>query len=241
MITIRFYRCLLSPIIEEFLYFHDFTNIILIFILRFVGLIIVSIVFNKIVNKGLLEGQILECIWTIIPAFILVQIALPSISLLYLIEDAPHPDLTVKVIRNQWFWSYEYSDFSFDCYIIPEDRLILGSGRFRQLETDNRLALPFYTKIRLLVTRSDVLHSWTVPSLGVKADAVPGRINQINFVAPLPATLYGQCSEICGSQHSRIPIAVDFIPLKEWNIWRSEWFTSDTQEIKADVVPGRIY
>lgn len=212
------------PIMEEFHYFHDFTNIILLFILIFVGFIIVSILSNKIIFKGLLEGQIIEFIWTLIPGLILVQIALPSLTLLYLIEDCRSPDLTIKAIGHQWYWEYEYSDFwineknfSFDSYIIPEVELELGI--FRQLETDNRVVLPLSTKIRTLVSRADVLHSWTVPSLGVKADAVPGRVNQLNFINTIPRVLYGQCSEICGRQHSNMPIRVEFVLLEDFNIW----------------------
>ena len=212
------------PIMEEFHYFHDFTNIILLFILIFVGFIIVSILSNKIIFKGLLEGQIIEFIWTLIPGLILVQIALPSLTLLYLIEDCRSPDLTIKAIGHQWYWEYEYSDFwineknfSFDSYIIPEVELELGI--FRQLETDNRVVLPLSTKIRTLVSRADVLHSWAVPSLGVKADAVPGRVNQLNFINTIPRVLYGQCSEICGRQHSNMPIRVEFVLLEDFNIW----------------------
>jgi len=214
----------LDPIMEEFIFFHDFTNIILLFIIIFVGYIIVRILFNKTVFKGLLHGQVIECVWTTIPGLILIQIALPSLSLLYLIEDSPSPNLTLKAIGHQWYWEYEYTDFwssgqgfSFDSYIIPEDELTLGI--FRQLETDNRITLPIRRKVRLLITRADVLHSWTIPSLGVKADACPGRINQVNFVSLLPRVLYGQCSEICGRQHSNIPICVEIIKLRDFRIW----------------------
>lgn len=213
-----------SPIIEEFHYFHDFTNIILLFILTFIGFIIASIINNTIIYKGLLHGQVIECVWTTIPGLILIQIALPSLSLLYLIEDVPFPNLTVKAIGHQWYWEYEYTDFwvgehtvSFDSYIIPVRDLELGI--FRQLETDNRLVLPILRKIRILVSRADVLHSWTVPRLGVKADAVPGRINQLNILSNIPGVLYGQCSEICGSQHSHIPIAVELVILNDFNLW----------------------
>ena len=220
------------PLIEEFHYFHDFTNMILLFILRFVGFMILSITFSRIVHKGLIEGQVIECIWTLVPGVILVKIALPSLSLLYLIEESHRPDLTVKAIGHQWFWEYEYSDFwtqegsfAFDSYIIPASDL--EEGIFRQLEADNRLILPYSCKVRILISRADVLHSWTVPALGVKADAIPGRINQLNFVANIPGVLYGQCSEICGRQHSHMPIALELIKLSEFNKWVSlnlnEW------------------
>ena len=215
-----------DPIIEEFIFFHDFTNIVLLFIIIFVGCILLRTLTNKIIFTGLLHGQILECIWTTLPGLILIQIALPSLSLLYLIEDAPHPNYTVKAVGHQWYWEYEYTDFwffqtalsfRFDSYIIPEIDLELGI--FRQLETDNRAALPAFRKVRVLVTRADVLHSWTIPSLGVKVDAIPGRINQLNFISSITGVFYGQCSEICGSQHSNIPICLELLRLKDFHNW----------------------
>lgn len=215
-----------SPIMEEFHYFHDFTNIILIFIISFIAYIMFSILSNTVIYKGLLHGQVIECIWTTIPGLILIQIALPSLSLLYLIEDVPNPNLTIKAIGHQWYWEYEYTDFwingevvTFDSYIIPASDLEMGI--FRQLETDNRIVLPISSKVRILVSSADVLHSWTVPRLGVKADAVPGRINQLNVIANIPGVLYGQCSEICGSQHSHIPIALELVKLADFNLWLS--------------------
>ena len=213
-----------DPIMEEFIYFHDFTNIILIFIITFVGYIIARISLNNIIFKGLLHGQVIECIWTTIPGLVLIQIALPSLSLLYLIEDSPSPNLTIKAIGHQWYWEYEYTDFwagveifTFDSYIIPQGDLELGI--FRQLETDNRIVVPMLRKIRVLVSSADVLHSWTIPALGVKADAIPGRVNQINFIRILPGVLYGQCSEICGSQHSNMPICMEILTLRDFNTW----------------------
>lgn len=215
-----------SPIMEEFHYFHDFTNIILIFIISFIAYIMFSILSNTVIYKGLLHGQVIECIWTTIPGLILIQIALPSLSLLYLIEDVPNPNLTIKAIGHQWYWEYEYTDFwingevvTFDSYIIPASDLEMGI--FRQLETDNRIVLPISSKVRILVSSADVLHSWTVPRLGVKADAVPGRINQLNVIANIPGVLYGQCSEICGSQHSHMPIALELVKLADFNLWLS--------------------
>ena len=198
---------------------------ILVFIIIFVGYIITRIIFNQTIFKGLLHGQVIECIWTTIPGLILIQIALPSLSLLYLIEDSPSPNLTLKAIGHQWYWEYEFTDFwaesgagfRFDSYIIPEKDLTVGI--FRQLETDNRIIIPTRSKIRVLITRADVLHSWTIPSLGVKADAIPGRVNQVNFIRLLPGVLYGQCSEICGRQHSNIPICVELLALNDFGIW----------------------
>lgn len=225
-----------SPIIEEFHYFHDFTNSILIFILVFVGFMIASILNNVIINKNLLEGQLIECIWTLIPGIILIQIALPSLTLLYLLDDSPEASITVKAIGHQWYWEYEYSDHwsfkraqgvKFDSYIIPERDL--EKGIFRQLEVDNRLVLPSIIPVRVLISRADVLHAWTIPGLGVKADAIPGRLNQVNFFRLITGVLYGQCSEICGAQHSRIPIAVELIPASLFANWYESFSYSNVE------------
>lgn len=213
-----------SPVIEEFIYFHDFTNMILLFILRFVGFILISILFNKIIHKSLLEGQILECIWTLIPALILIQIALPSLVLLYTLEEYRRDKgVSLKATGHQWYWRYEYPEISslsengpsrFDSYITPENELIKGD--FRLLETDNRVNLPSQIPIRILVTRADVLHSWAMPRLRLKVDAVPGRLNQLSIEINAVGVFYGQCSEICGANHRFIPIAIQFLRIDDW-------------------------
>ena len=210
---------------EEFIFFHDFVITILIFILTLVGFIMVSLYFNKLTHQSLLEGQLLECIWTLIPALILIQIALPSLILLYTLDDTTSSSLTLKVIGHQWYWSYEYRDFDeidleLDCYIVPTLDLLDGGG-YRLLETDNCPVLPYMAQIRAVVTRADVLHSWAVPSLGVKADANPGRLNQIKFIRFRPGLAYGQCSEICGANHSFIPICLEFIRTEDFLAWVS--------------------
>lgn len=217
-----------SPVIEEFIYFHDFTNIILLFILSFVGLILNSILFNKIIHKSLLEGQILECIWTLIPALILIQIALPSLVLLYTLEEYRRDKgISLKATGHQWYWRYEYPEInplsedgpsSFDAYIIP--RRQLEQGDFRLLETDNRVNLPSQIPIRVLVTSADVLHSWAMPRLGLKVDAVPGRLNQLRVEMNSVGVFYGQCSEICGANHRFIPIAIQFLKIDDWALIR---------------------
>lgn len=143
---------------------------------------IITLFFNKLSYRFLLEGQIIEIVWTILPAVTLIFIALPSLKLLYILDEVNNPLLTVKSIGHQWYWSYEYSDFKsieFDSYIVPKD--LIKPFNFRLLDVDNRLILPYQTQIRLLVTAADVIHSWTIPSLGVKIDATPGRLNQVRF------------------------------------------------------------
>lgn len=209
-----------SPLIEELIFFHDHAIIILIMIISLVGYAALSLIINKYTCRSLVEGQEIETIWTIVPAIILVFLALPSLRLLYLLDEVGNCRLTVKSIGHQWYWSYEYSDFSnieFDSYIVPTNEL--EPGDFRLLEVDHRVVLPTQTDIRVLVTSADVIHSWTVPSLGVKVDAIPGRLNQLRFFIKYPGVFYGQCSEICGANHSFIPIVVEAVPLKNFMEW----------------------
>lgn len=213
-----------SPLMEQLIFFHDHALTILILITTLVGYFIVRLISNKFVNRYLLDGQIIEIIWTVLPAVILIILALPSLRLLYLIDETTEPSLTLKTVGHQWYWSYEYSDFNnieFDSYMIPS--LELGNSEFRLLEVDNRVILPYLTQVRLLVTAADVIHSWTIPSLGVKADAIPGRLNQLNILFNRPGVFYGQCSEICGANHSFIPIRVEAISPQDFLNWVKEY------------------
>lgn len=209
-----------SPIIEQLTFFHDHTLLILTIITVLVGYLIAILFFNKFTNRYLLSGQIIEIIWTILPAIVLVFIAIPSLRLLYLIDEVNNPSITLKTIGHQWYWSYEYSDFldlEFDSYIIPTNELEING--FRLLDVDNRIILPINTQIRILVTAADVLHSWTIPALGVKIDATPGRLNQTNFLINRPGLFYGQCSEICGTNHRFIPIVIERVPTNYFIKW----------------------
>nr|YP_010042726.1 cytochrome c oxidase subunit II [Pentaceraster mammillatus]QPC56359.1 cytochrome c oxidase subunit II [Pentaceraster mammillatus] len=215
-----------SPLMEELVYFHDYTLIILtlITILVFYGL--ASLLFSTNTNRFFLEGQGLETVWTIIPAIILIFIALPSLQLLYLMDEVNNPSLTIKAIGHQWYWSYEYADYrelEFDSYMVPTNDLPLGGPRL--LEVDNRLVLPSNTPIRVLVSSADVLHSWAIPSLGIKMDAVPGRLNQVNFFISRCGLFYGQCSEICGANHSFMPIVIESINFNSFENWVSNFIT----------------
>jgi len=209
-----------SPLIEQLIFFHDHALLILILITTLVGYFMLSLVTNKFVNRYLLDGQMIEIIWTVLPAVILIILALPSLRLLYLIDETTEPRITLKTVGHQWYWSYEYSDFNdieFDSYMTPTNSLT--QGEFRLLEVDNRVILPYLTQIRLLVTAADVIHSWTIPRLGIKADAVPGRLNQLNVFFNRPGIFYGQCSEICGANHSFIPIRVEAINPRDFLNW----------------------
>ncbi len=214
-----------SPVIEEFIFFHDFAIVVLVFIIGAVGCVIGRMLFSPFVHRGLMEAQVLECIWTLVPAAILVQIAVPSLLLLYMLEEGYGDRVRVKVVGHQWYWSYEYSDLwgregaaEFDSYMLPDDT---AGGFTRLLDVDNRTVLPFGAHVRALIGAADVLHSWTVPSLGVKADACPGRLNQINFIGHRPGLFYGQCREICGANHRFMPICVELVRPADFVDWAS--------------------
>nr|UGN61630.1 cytochrome c oxidase subunit II [Cryptocercus banshanmenensis] len=212
-----------SPIMEQLIYFHDHTLMIILMILTIVSYMMLAMTYNKYINRHLLEGQMIEVAWTIAPAIILIFIAVPSLRLLYLMDEVNNPTLTLKTIGHQWYWSYEYSDFikvEFDSYMTPQNELYNYS--FRLLDVDNRTTLPTNTFIRMIVTAADVLHSWTVPSLGVKADATPGRLNQISFLINRPGLFFGQCSEICGANHSFMPIVIESITTNNFIKWISK-------------------
>nr|YP_009729784.1 cytochrome c oxidase subunit II [Leptalina unicolor]QHW07575.1 cytochrome c oxidase subunit II [Leptalina unicolor] len=207
-----------SPLMEQIIFFHDHTLIILMMITILVSYLMMSLFFNKYINRFLLEEQMIELIWTILPAITLIFIALPSLRLLYLLDELNNPLITLKSIGHQWYWSYEYSDFSnieFDSYMIQNFK----KNNFRLLDVDNRIILPMNNQIRILVTATDVIHSWTIPSLGVKVDANPGRLNQTNFFINRPGIYYGQCSEICGANHSFMPIMIESISIKNFINW----------------------
>nr|YP_010952815.1 cytochrome c oxidase subunit II [Trapezia formosa]YP_010952880.1 cytochrome c oxidase subunit II [Trapezia tigrina]WMQ53235.1 cytochrome c oxidase subunit 2 [Trapezia formosa]WMQ53300.1 cytochrome c oxidase subunit 2 [Trapezia tigrina] len=211
-----------SPLMEQLIFFHDHIMLILVLITTFVGYIMFMVLMNSYIHRYMLENQTIEMIWTIIPAIILIFIALPSLRLLYLLDEVNNPSMTLKTIGHQWYWSYEYSDFlhlEFDSYMTPLNEM--NSSGFRLLDVDNRVVLPMNTQIRIIISAADVIHSWTVPSLGVKADAIPGRLNQVSFLISRPGLFYGQCSEICGANHSFMPIMIESTSTDHFLQWIS--------------------
>nr|YP_009971697.1 cytochrome c oxidase subunit II [Palaestes abruptus]QNG56277.1 cytochrome c oxidase subunit II [Palaestes abruptus]QNG56407.1 cytochrome c oxidase subunit II [Palaestes abruptus] len=212
-----------SPLMEQLSFFHDHTLMILVIITVLVGQLMFNLFFNKFIHRFLLENQSIEMIWTIIPAIILIFIALPSLRLIYILDEINNPIITIKTMGHQWYWSYEYSDFKnieFDSYMIPINEMNLFN--FRLLDVDNRMLIPFNSQIRILVSSTDVIHSWTIPALGVKIDATPGRLNQISFSSNRSGLYYGQCSEICGANHSFMPIVMESISIKSFINWISK-------------------
>jgi len=203
---------------------------ILVCILVFYILYFIIEVFNNIKfsnnNNTFTDFNLLEIVWTIFPAIILLFLATPSFALLYSLDELIDPDITLKIIGHQWYWTYEYSDFlklssgesiTFDSYMISTNDLVKGS--FRLLEVDNRVMLPIGAHIRLLVTAADVLHSWAVPSFGIKVDACPGRLSQASLFIKREGLFFGQCSEICGVNHGFMPIAVKSISAENFLSW----------------------
>jgi cytochrome c oxidase subunit 2 len=172
------------------------------------------------------HNTFIEIIWTVVPICILVVIAIPSFRLLYNQLDIPKPDLTIKAIGHQWYWSYEYPDngnFTFDAHLVTADPKEAEEKHVvRLLDTDNEVVLPVGKNIRVQVTGADVIHSWTIPAFGIKHDGVPGRINESWFNIDKPGIYYGQCSELCGIQHAYMPIKVRAVTPEEFDAWVKE-------------------
>nr|YP_010568190.1 cytochrome c oxidase subunit II [Pellorneum malaccense]UZC57610.1 cytochrome c oxidase subunit II [Pellorneum malaccense] len=210
-----------SPIMEELMQFHDHAMMVALAICSLV-LYLLTMMLTQKLSSSTVDAQAIELVWTILPAVVLITLALPSLRILYMMDEINEPDLTLKAIGHQWYWTYEYTDFkdlTFDSYMTPTSDLPLG--HFRLLEVDHRVVVPMESTVRVIVTADDVLHSWAVPSLGVKTDAIPGRLNQTSFSASRPGVFYGQCSEICGANHSFMPIVVESVPLAYFESWSS--------------------
>nr|YP_009992026.1 cytochrome c oxidase subunit II [Rhipicephalus decoloratus]QNN85497.1 cytochrome c oxidase subunit II [Rhipicephalus decoloratus] len=205
-----------SPIMEQMVFFHDYSMMIILIITILTIYMIINIMMNNFISRSLMEGQEIEIIWTIIPAITLIFIAIPSLYLLYLTDETFNAQISVKVLGHQWYWSYEYSDFNkeFDSFMIPNEEMMKKS--FRLLDTDNNLILPINTNIKYLISSMDVIHSWTIPSLGMKMDAIPGRLNQTFSISSRPGMFYGQCSEICGANHSFMPISLELTSMSNF-------------------------
>jgi len=239
-----------TPVMEGMIHFHNYLNFFIIVIGITVLWLLCHVIemFDHTLNpvpEKFTHSSVLEIVWTILTAIILVFIAVPSFALLYSLDEVIDPIITIKIIGHQWYWSYEYSDLAstpgynktirFDCYLETED--ILKSGWFRLLETDNRLTIPIYTHVRLLITAADVLHSWAVPSFGIKVDACPGRLSQASVFVKRVAVYYGQCSEICGVNHGFMPIVVRGCTranYKRWLSWHCYGDLNHAHEFKFD-------
>lgn len=214
-----------SPVMERL---HDFHNILLwtiVSIAVFVTLLLLYVIirFNKRANpvpSTTTHHTWLEVAWTGIPVLILLLIAIPSFRVLYYMDKAPNPELTIKVTGHQWYWSYEYPEYegvAFDSRYIPDEEI--KPGQLRLLEVDNRIVVPVGVDVRVLVTGADVIHAFAVPALGVKKDAMPGRLNETWFNVTHEGVYYGQCSEICGTGHGYMPVAVEAVSKERFKEW----------------------
>jgi cytochrome c oxidase subunit 2 len=221
-----------TPVMQGIIDLHHDICFFMVVILVFVLWMLVRTLYHfqqgkNPVPEKIIHGTTIEIAWTVAPSLVLVLIAIPSFALLYSMDEVVDPAVTVKAIGHQWYWSYEYSDYNtsdepsiaFDSYLIPEDDL--EPGQLRLLEVDNRVVVPVNTHIRMIITSADVLHSWAVPSLGVKCDAVPGRLNQTPIFIKREGVFYGQCSELCGANHGFMPIVVEAVSLENYVNWIS--------------------
>nr|AHX97788.1 cytochrome c oxidase subunit II [Elasmosoma sp. QL-2014] len=197
---------------------YDFIMVILFMILLFIFYIIIWFFFSKYFSLNILHNQLLELIWTLLPMLILIFMAIPSLKILYIIEEMISPFLSIKILGHQWYWSYEYVDFllkDYDSFMMVYEK----EGMFRLLDVDNRLVVPYKVFIRGLVSSVDVIHSWAVAGLGIKVDAIPGRLNQFMMVLNRCGLFFGQCSEICGLNHSFMPIVVESVSFNLFMSW----------------------
>lgn len=217
-----------TPVMERIHGFNDLLLIIItaIVLLVLVLLVVVALRFNERANpvpSKTSHNTLIEVIWTVLPVMILVIIAVPSFRLLHLQLNVPEADLTLKVTGHQWYWSYEYPDnggFGFDSYMVPTKDLKPGQPRL--LAVDNEVVVPVNKNIRVQVTAADVIHSFAVPSFGIKIDALPGRLNETWFRATREGVYYGQCSELCGRDHAFMPIAVRVVSEKDFEAWLAQ-------------------
>jgi len=219
-----------TPVMEGIISLHHD----LLFMITVIGIFVAWVLFRTTLNfhhtrnpvpSDITHNATIEVIWTVTPSLILMVIAVPSFALIYSMDEVIDPAVTLKVQGFQWYWVYEYSDYadkegnaiSFESYMVADDDL--EEGQLRLLEVDNRVVLPTNTHLRVLVTASDVLHCWAVPSLGVKIDACPGRLNQISLFIKREGVYFGQCSEICGINHGFMPIVVEAVPVEKYVSW----------------------
>jgi cytochrome c oxidase subunit II len=217
-----------SPVAEMIVSLHDLLLFITVAISAFVLVLMAYACIRYRASRHPVPSRrthnsVLEIAWTAIPVLILVVIAIPSFKLLYFMDRVVDPEMTLKAIGRQWYWSYEYPDqgnFTFDAYMIAEQDL--KEDQLRLYDVDNPVVLPVDTDIRLLTTASDVIHSWAMPALGVKMDAVPGKVNETWLRINEPGVYYGQCSELCGDYHAFMPIRIEAVSKEDFEAWTKQ-------------------
>jgi len=235
-----------SPIKQEIIWLHDLVLWIITIITVFVAALLVWVLYRYDHRRNAVPSRIshhtwLEVAWTLIPALVLVIIAIPSFRLVYYEDRTHEPDLTVKVTGHQWYWEYTYPDqngLHFESYILPQDKL--QPGQLRLLDVDNQLVLPAGKRIRILATSADVIHSFFIPSLGVQRYAMPGRTIETWVEISKPGTYYGECNQVCGTNHSQMPISVQAVTPEEFTAWLAQAKTKFSQADTPAGQPGRI-
>lgn len=216
-----------SPSAQHLHDFHTMMIWIITTIAVFVLILLTYVVlrYNKYANpnpKQFSHNVIIEVLWTVVPVIILIVIAIPSFKMLYFLDRTQNPEMTLKVTGYQWYWGYEYPDqegIAFNSYMVADADIDETANQKRLLSTDNVVVLPVETNIQILVTAADVIHSFAVPSLGIKIDAVPGRLNETWVYINKPGVYYGQCSELCGKDHAYMPIEIHAVPKEEFETW----------------------
>ena len=213
-----------SPVMDDIVWFHNFLLWLIAAIAVFVLVLLAIVVlrFNARANptpSRTTHNTGIEIIWTVVPVLILVMVAVPSFRLLFYQLKVPAADLTVKVTGKQWFWSYSYPDSKFEFNSLMVQDKDLKPGQLRLLSVDNEMVVPVNKVVRVLVTGADVIHSFSVPSFGIKIDAIPGRLNETWFKAEREGMYYGQCSQLCGRDHAFMPIAVHVVSEKDYTAW----------------------
>jgi cytochrome c oxidase subunit 2 len=231
-----------SPVMEEIEHFHDILLVIITLITAFVLALLLYVVWrfsekrNPTPSKTT-HNTLIEVVWTVVPVLILVYIAFKSFPLLYFTDVTPEPDMTIKAVGHQWFWSYEYPDngnFTFDSRMIEDKNIDPSKGQIRLLSADNNVVVPVDTTVKVLLAADDVIHSFAMPAFGVKEDAVPGRLNETWFKATKEGLYYGQCSELCGANHAYMPIVIEVKSKADFETWVKE---AQTNFAKVDGTP----
>jgi len=234
-----------SPTMAQITEFNNLLLVIIVAIVVFVLALLLYVIvrFSEKRNptpSKTTHNTTIEVLWTVIPVIILVIVAIPSFKLLYFADRAEDAEMTIKAIGRQWYWSYEYPDhgnFTFDANMVPDDELEPGQPRL--LQTDNAIVLPVDTRIRILVTASDVLHNFAMPSMGLKLDGVPGRINETWVTINGEGTYYGQCSELCGTGHSYMPIMIKAVSKAEFSRW-AEQAKEEFARVEEPAAPATV-
>ncbi|MBV9783763.1 MAG: cytochrome c oxidase subunit II [Acidisphaera sp.] len=241
-----------SPIKQDIIELHDLVQVIITVITLFVAVLLAYVMFRYHHTRNPTPSRLshhtwLEVTWTLAPVLILVAIAIPSFRLVYYEDRTATPDLTVKVTGHQWYWEYTYPDqngLHFDSYIVPENQL--KPGQMRLLEVDNQLVLPAGKRIRILETSADVIHSFFIPSLGVQRYAMPGRTIETWVEITRPGVYYGECNQVCGTNHSQMPISVHAVTPDEFTAWLAQaktkfsQGTAPAQTVAAAAAPSRL-